>query len=92
MFFHTSKTKYQLFDSSFQKWGDKNILATLVQNAEFYLETFSYIQNRRPFFPENEKEAKSLYLIEIPLSNAISVKASLSMGVGEMILNNAKKV
>ena len=45
-----------------------------------------------PFFPTDEEEAKSLYLTEIPLSNPISVKASLNMGVGELILNNAKQV
>jgi hypothetical protein len=59
-----------------------------VLSGEFFLHS----EPGAPFFPENEKEAKSLYLTEIPLSTAISVKASLSMGVGELILNNAKKV
>jgi len=59
-----------------------------VLSGDFFLHS----EPGAPFFPENEKEAKSLYLTEIPLSTAISVKASLSVGVGEMILNNAKKV
>ena len=59
-----------------------------VLSGEFFLHS----EPGAPFFPENEKDARSLYLTEIPLSTAISVKASLSMGVGELILNNAKKV
>ncbi len=59
-----------------------------VLSGEFFLHS----EPGAPFFPENEKDARSLYLTEIPLSTAISVKASMSMGVGELILNNAKKV
>ena len=59
-----------------------------VLSGEFFLHS----EPGAPFFPVDEKEARSLYLTEIPLSTAISVKASLSMGVGELILSNAKKI
>jgi len=45
-----------------------------------------------PFFPTDEDEAKSLYMKEIPLSKKIEVEASLSMGVGHLILSNAKRI
>ena len=51
---------------------------------------FLHAEPGAPFFPTDEKEAKSLYLTEIPLSKPIEVDASLSMGVGELILSNAK--
>lgn len=42
--------------------------------------------------PTDEEEAKSLYITEIPLSGSITVKASVNMGVGDLILKNAQKV
>ena len=45
-----------------------------------------------PFFPEDENDAKSLYITEIPLSSPIEIDASLSMGSAEIILKNAKRI
>ncbi len=45
-----------------------------------------------PFFPEDEEDAKSLYIREIPLTGAISVTASCSTGCGDLILKNAKRL
>ncbi len=45
-----------------------------------------------PFFPEDEEDAKSLYIKEIPISKPVEIKAGLSLGLGEIILSNARKV
>lgn len=45
-----------------------------------------------PFFPEDENDAKSLYITEIPLRNPIVIDASLSMGSAEIILKYAKQI
>lgn len=45
-----------------------------------------------PFFPEDEKDAKSLYIKEIPISGPVQIKAGISLGSGEIILSNAKRV
>ena len=42
--------------------------------------------------PEDEEDAKSLYIREIPLTGAISVTASCSTGCGDLILKNAKRL
>jgi hypothetical protein len=53
---------------------------------------FLHAEPGAPFFPANEKEAKSLYFTEIPLSKAIEITASSSIGVGALILANAKRI
>jgi len=45
-----------------------------------------------PFFPPDEEQAKSLYIKEIPLSKSIEIKGDISLGVGDIILSNAKKI
>ncbi len=45
-----------------------------------------------PFFPEDESDAKSLYITEIPLSSPIEIEASLDIGSAETILQNATKI
>ena len=59
-----------------------------VLSGDFFLHS----EPDAPFFPTDEEKAQSLYLTKIPLSNPIVAKASLSMGCGELILNNAKKI
>ena len=59
-----------------------------VLSGDFFLHS----EPDAPFFPTDEEKAQSLYLTKIPLSNSIVAKASLSMGCGELILNNAKKI
>jgi len=53
---------------------------------------FLHSEPGAPFFPTDEDEAKSIYMTEIPLSNPIVARASLSIGVGELIVDNAKKI
>ena len=43
------------------------------------------------FFPGGEEEAKSLYLVEVPIVEVVRAEASLHMGSGDLILENAKK-
>lgn len=45
-----------------------------------------------PFFPENDQEAKHLFITEVPLSREITVRASRGFGIGDRILSNAKKI
>jgi len=45
-----------------------------------------------PFFPTSEAEARSLYMKEIPLSGEVEVDASPGLGVGELIMENAKRI
>ena len=59
-----------------------------VLTGEFFLHS----EPGAPFFPTNAEEASSLYLTEIPLSKSIEIRTSLATGVGNLILNNAKKV
>jgi hypothetical protein len=45
-----------------------------------------------PLFPNDEHEAASLYMTEIPLPVRIHARASISMGYGDLILNNARRI
>ncbi len=77
-FSKTTKSKY--FANTCPKCG--------VLYGDFFLQD----EPGAPFFPENEEDAKSLYLREIPLTRSIEVEAGLSVGVGEMILKYAKRL
>jgi hypothetical protein len=57
-----------------------------------YGDFFLHDEPGSPFFPEDEKDAQSLYIKEIPISKPVEIKAGLSLGLGEIILSNAKKV
>ena len=57
-----------------------------------YGDFFLHVEPGAPFFPTDDKEAKFLYLTEIPLSKVIEIDASLSMGVGDLIFSNAKRI
>jgi len=59
-----------------------------VMSGDFFLHS----EPGAPFFPTEEEEAKSLYMTEIPLSGSITAKASLCLGTGDLILENAKKI
>jgi hypothetical protein len=45
-----------------------------------------------PFFPTDEHEAASLYMTELPVPGRIHARASMSMGCGDLILNNARRI
>lgn len=58
-----------------------------VLSGDFHL----HAEPGAPFFPETEEDAKRLTLEEIPMSASIEVEASPGMGVGDLILEHAKR-
>ncbi|MCK4541628.1 MAG: hypothetical protein KAU17_05255 [Spirochaetales bacterium] len=72
--------------------GTKYYANTCPKCRVIFGDFFLHEEPGAPFFPTDVKEAKSLYLTEIPLSRVIEVDASLSMGVGELILANANRI
>lgn len=56
--------------------------------GDFYL----HEEPGAPFFPTDEHEAASLYMTELPLPGRIHARASMSMGCGDLILNNARRI
>lgn len=45
-----------------------------------------------PFFPIDEAQARCLYLTPIPVLEPVWIQAGFSVGVGELILANAKRI
>jgi hypothetical protein len=45
-----------------------------------------------PFSPTDEHEAASLYMTELPLPGRIHARASFSIGCGDLILKNARRI
>ncbi len=45
-----------------------------------------------PFFPTTEEEARMLYLKPVPINEPVKVKAGIGFGIGEMILEHAKRI
>ena len=72
--------------------GRKYFANTCPKCRVIYGDFFLHDEPGAPFFPSDEKEAKSLYIKEIPLSKPVEISAGLGLGVGEIILSNAKKV
>ncbi len=81
------------FKRKYSKMAEKKYFANTcpkcgVMSGDFFLHS----EPGAPFFPTEEEEAKSLYMTEIPLSGSITAKASLCLGTGDLILENAKKI
>lgn len=57
-------------------------------SGDFHLHS----EHGAPFFPVGEKEAALLYMTEIPVAGTIHIEASPSIGRGEIILNNARRI
>ena len=57
-------------------------------SGDFYLHS----EPGAPFFPTTENEAKELTLEPVPLTGSITVRGGLAMGVGDLILEHAKKL
>lgn len=72
--------------------GRKYFANTCPKCRAIYGDFFLHDEPGAPFFPSDEEESKSLYIKEIPLSKPIKIRADLGLGVGEIILSNAKKV
>src|SRR5262245_22175511 len=45
-----------------------------------------------PFFPTDEHEAAALYMTELPVPGRMHARASMSMGCGDLILHNARRI
>ncbi len=72
--------------------GTKYYANTCPKCGVLYGDFFLHAEPGAPFFPENEEDAKYLFIKEIPLSEPVQISAGLSSGTGEIILGNAKKV
>jgi hypothetical protein len=72
--------------------GSKYFANTCPKCRVIYGDFFLHEEPGAPLFPSDEKEATSLYIKEIPLSEPIEIGAGVGIGLGEMILKNAKKV
>ncbi len=72
--------------------GTKYYANTCPECGVIFGDFFLHAEAGAPFFPTDEKEAKALYVAEIPLSNAVDIGASLNKGVGELILENGKLI
>lgn len=59
-----------------------------VLSGDFYLHS----EPGAPFFPTEEEEAALLKIATIPIRSPVEVQAGLGMGIGELILENAKKI
>ena len=57
-----------------------------------YGDFFLHAEPGAPFFPSDEESARFLYIKEIPLSKPIEIRAGLNLGLGKIVLSNAKKV
>ena len=59
-----------------------------VLSGDFFLHS----EPGAPFFPIDNEAANTLYMTEIPLSHPVTVKASINMGTGDLILKHAKTI
>ena len=57
-------------------------------SGDFYLHS----EPGGPFFPTTEEEARSLTIEQIALPKTIYVRATIGMGIGDLILDHARKV
>ena len=81
------------FKRKFSKMAGKKYYAnTCPKCGVLFGDFFLHDEPGAPFFPTEPDQARSLYITEIPLTGPITAKASLSVGVGDLILENAKKI
>ncbi|MGB0718484.1 MAG: hypothetical protein ACPGO7_04050 [Alphaproteobacteria bacterium] len=45
-----------------------------------------------PFFPMDEADASLLYLTEIPIESPVYIQAAFHTGVGNLIINHARRI
>ena len=57
-------------------------------SGDFYLHS----EPGAPLFPTDKEEAKQLYMTKIPINGSVEIQASLHVGTGELILENAKEI
>jgi len=87
------QSRVPTFKLKFSKTANSKYFAnTCPKCGVLYGDFFLHDEPGAPFFPEDEEDAKSLYIKEIPISKPVEIKAGLSLGLGEIILSNARKV
>lgn len=87
------KEKVPTFKLRFSKMaGTKYFANTCPKCSVIYGDFFLHDEPGALFFPENEEQAQSLYIKEIPISGSVKILANLSFGTGEIILENAKRI
>lgn len=59
-----------------------------VLSGDFYLHS----EPGAPFFPTCKDEAALLYLTQIPIQRSVRIESGFHVGVGELILNHAKRI
>lgn len=87
------QSKVPTFKVKFSKMaGIKYYANTCPKCGVLYGDFYLHDEPGAPFFPENEEDAKSLYIKEIPISSPVKISSGLGVGVGEIILKHAIKV
>jgi len=87
------KNRVPSFKMKYSKMAGHKYLGNTCPKCGFLSgEFFLHAEPGSPFFPMDDNDAKSLYIREIPLTGSITVAASVSMGCGELILKNAKRL
>jgi hypothetical protein len=87
------KSKVPTFKLKHSKMAGKKYFAnTCPRCGVLYGDFFLHAEPGAPFFPSDEEQAKSLYMKEIPLPKSIEIRAGLNLGLGELILLNAKRI
>jgi hypothetical protein len=87
------QSKVPTFKLKYSKMAGKKYFANTCPKCEvLYGDFFLHAEPGAPFFPSDEEQAKTLYMKEIPLSKSIEIRAGFNLGLGEIILSNAKKI
>jgi hypothetical protein len=87
------KSKVPTFKLKYSKMAGKKYWAnTCPKCGVIYGDYFLHDEPGAPFFPDDEDDAKFLYIKEIPLAESIEISAGIGFGLGEMILSNAKRI
>lgn len=72
--------------------GDSYLANTCPKCKSLSGDFFLHSEPGGAFFPMDEDEAKELYIVELPLTDTVEIESGYSVGSGEVILDNAKKI
>lgn len=87
------KDRVPSFKMKFSKMAGHKYLGNTCPNCGLLSgEFFLHSEPGAPFFPEDEIDAKTLFIREIPLEGPINISASPSTGCGDLILKYATRL
>ncbi len=87
------QSKVPTFISRYSKTVKRKYFANTCPRCKIiYGDFFLHDEPGAPFFPDDEKDAKLLYIKEIPLNGSIDIDGNVGFGIGEMILKHAIRV